>query len=136
MNLVNLYATPSLWIVPFELLKERKPHESISHKTMPTWEQHLRFVESAPYRAWFVLVQDQERVGCAYVSRANEIGIGIFERHRRKGHATKALERLLALYGDERLLANINPSNAASVALFGKLGFTGPIQITLERPAS
>ena len=33
-----------------------------------------------------------------------------------------------------RFVANINPANEASIALFRKLGFGGPIQITLEKP--
>ena len=40
----------------------------------------------------------------------------------------------LSLIG-ERLLANIAPGNDASLMLFRGLGFGGPIQVTLERPA-
>jgi hypothetical protein len=34
-----------------------------------------------------------------------------------------------------RILANINPANEASIALFKSVGFGEPIQLTLERQA-
>ena len=33
----------------FDLLKERNPRVNISHKKMPTYNQHRKFIKSKPY---------------------------------------------------------------------------------------
>ena len=33
----------------YELLSERDPVANISHKQMPTYDEHIRFVTSKPY---------------------------------------------------------------------------------------
>lgn len=123
----------------YELLRERTPEQSISHKEMPTYERHLAFVigfpGSGPYFAWYLIKSGDAVVGAIYLTRQWEIGIGIFRAHQRRGYAKQAIEKLMELHGSRsRYLANINPANEASIALFRKLGFGGPIQITLEKP--
>jgi RimJ/RimL family protein N-acetyltransferase len=71
-------------------------------------------------------------VGAVYLTRQREVGIGILKAHRGHGYAEKGI-RLLLEQHPGRALANINPSNGASIRLFHKLGFEGPVQITLER---
>ena len=39
----------------YNLLKERDSKANISHKTMPTYTEHLRFIKSRPYRKWYVV---------------------------------------------------------------------------------
>jgi len=129
----------------YALLRERTPEESISHRQMPNWEDHIAFVERKPYLAWYLILSGMESdffegrfskmtiVGACYLSKQREIGVSIFERHRHHGHASAAVKQLMARHPC-RFLANINPANQASISLFLKLGFGGPIQITLEKP--
>jgi len=117
----------------YQLLAERKPEESISHKHMPAYDAHARFVRDAPYRNWYIVEVEDVGVGACYVTDRDEVGIGILLEHRRKGLATGALKLLIAAHPG-RLLAHINPANNASRRLFGLLGFVGPIQVTYERP--
>jgi cyclase len=132
----NVYSCPAE-TAPYlyDLLAERTPEQSISHKEMPTYERHLAFVIGSPYYAWYLITTDDTVVGAIYLTRQWEIGIGIFRAHQRRGYARQAIEKLMDLHGrNGRYLANINPANEASIALFRKLGFGGPSQITLEKP--
>lgn len=135
MRLLDVYASPGSIDVLWQLLLERDPRESISHHRMPTWEKHSNFVAGRPYEAWY-LIDDGQTRGAVYLTRQREIGVGILKMHRGHGYATQAIRELMRIHQPgQRFLANINPANRASVGLFHKLGFVGPIQHTFERPA-
>lgn len=134
----DVYETPSAAELLLELLAERDPIANISHKQMPTREQHLEFVRSKPYAEWWFIIINypiesggREMVGVCYLTKQNEIGIQIFRRHQRRGYASAALAQMLDLHKGKRLLANIAPGNEKSFALFKRYGFTA-CQVTLE----
>jgi len=106
----------------YMLLDERTAEQSISHKEMPTYDQHLVFVASEPYKAWYLISTDEGCAGSVYLTRQNEIGIAVFETHRGNGYAREAIEELMKLH-DGPFLANINPRNGASIGLFRSLYF-------------
>jgi RimJ/RimL family protein N-acetyltransferase len=112
----------------YVLLGEREPEQSISHKEMPEWDEHVAFVQSRPYKAWYVVTDDGVPVGATYLSKQNEIGIAIFKAHRGKGYAKEAIQELMK-HHDGPFLANINPNNWVSRCLFESLGFKF-IQVT------
>ena len=134
MMLCHLEMCDTHHLVLYELLGERETHENISHKRMPTFDDHVKFVDSRPYRQWFLIEDNGQWVGTVYLTKQNEVGVQIYKRHRRKGYATAALKKLLAMHGDV-MYANINPANTKSIELFEKLGFK-TLQLTLvkERP--
>ena len=108
----------------YYLLQERTPYESISHKKMPTYEDHVKFVRSKPYKAWYALQNTVGQVvGAIYLSNDNCIGIGIFENCRRNNYATMAIKILMEVHKEEVYYANINPNNQKSIDLFTSLGF-------------
>jgi len=115
----------------YELLAERGPDESISHKEMPTWAEHLKFVRSNPYQCWYLIVVKNIPVGACYISKQREIGISIFKCFRRQGYAKQAIQMLIDKWPG-RFYANINPENGKSFDLFASLGFT-TLQHTLVR---
>jgi RimJ/RimL family protein N-acetyltransferase len=115
----------------YALLAERAPDESISHQRMPSLDDHRKFVRSNPYRVWYLIQVNDDYVGCCYITKAREIGISIFQAHRRKGYATQALRQLIALWPG-RFYANINPQNEKSQLLFQNLGFN-LLQMTYVR---
>ena len=59
----------------FELLKERDPKANISHKKMPSYATHVKFIKSKPYTKWYVILNFKQKVGSIYLSKNNEIGI-------------------------------------------------------------
>jgi RimJ/RimL family protein N-acetyltransferase len=114
----------------WKLLNERKPEQSISHKYMPTWDEHCAFVYSYPYSAWFIIEDTGFLVGACYVTKHDEIGIGILDEYQGKGYGKAAVKEIIRLRCG-RLLANINPANTRSIRLFESLGFK-QIQATYE----
>lgn len=147
MRLVPVYDTPGAVEVLYELLKERSteddPYVNISHRALPSMEEHKRFIESEPYRYWYLIVEDWHAVGYISATRKNEIGIVLFKRHRGKGYGSTALRLFLDLHTplpavpserSGKWLANINPENQASAKLFAGAGF-GLVQETYQLEA-
>ena len=124
MNLIDVHSCePEAIDILFRLLAEREPSESISHRGMPTFDEHCTFVRARPYLAWYLIEVDWKVVGATYLSHQREIGIGIFREHRGQGHAKAAIQMLMTLHPG-RFLANINPANQKSIDLFAGFGFT------------
>ena len=125
------------------LLGERRPEENISHTQMPSLREHIAFFDSLPYRHWYIIeAADGTWVGQANLTKRNEVGIQIMGAHRRKGFARQALKRLLGIHRPlapnpadlpAMYVANINPENEASIALFQSLGAT-LLQVTYQLP--
>ena len=139
MRLVDVYEDAGPFYLAnvlhlYSLLRERQPHESISHRAMPSFSEHVKFVESRPYAKWFIVEDSEQRCGAVYLTRNREVGIAIGKLYRGRGLGSLALTAFMRKAGPGRVLANINPANEASIELFRKRGFGGPIQITLEKP--
>lgn len=122
MALIPINARPEAATILYDLLAERPAYANISHKKMPTWEEHIRFVRSNPYRAWFLIEEDCGIVGAIYLSKQNEIGVAVFKKHQAKGYAKRAVTELNRRYPKERLLANVAPGNKVSQAFWESLG--------------
>lgn len=114
--------------VLYDLLKERQPWQSISHKRMPTWDEHVDFVQSRPYKGWYLIQQNGCMIGSTYFSKQNEIGIFLYASQTGKGIAKYAVAKLMGMH-EGPYYANMNPNNGASAAFFEKLGFK-LIQVT------
>ena len=54
-------------------LKNRK--YSISHKLLPQYQDHIKFVKNHPYRDWFIIKEAKEIIGNVYVHFDNSIGL-------------------------------------------------------------
>jgi RimJ/RimL family protein N-acetyltransferase len=132
VSLVSVYRLPKLAPqILYELLQERQPYVNISHRVMPSWKQHNKFIASHPYSAWYLIKSGPEFVGSVYLSAANEIGVFILARWRGLGFGPCAIRLLMRRHGHRRYLANINPRNRKSIYLFKRLGFR-MIQQTFE----
>lgn len=121
MNLTPIAKRPDRYTLLYDLLSERDETVNISHREMPHWEDHAKFVEKHPYEAWYFI--GQEPVGAIYLTKQNEIGIGIFKEHQGKGYGPQAIKELMRRHGKRRYLANINPRNEPSARVFSNLGF-------------
>lgn len=130
MKLINI-ETEYHADVLYKLLQEREQFESISHKAMPTREEHYSFVASRPYLHWYLIRVGFNFVGSVYLSKQRELGVAVFKSQRRKGMAATALKMMMATHPGE-FLANINPLNEKSIMLFAELGFRH-IQNTYRR---
>ena len=104
---------------------------NISHKKIPTYYEHVKFVKSKPYSKWYVLENSKTKIGSIYLSKNDEIGIFLKKKYFSKGFANKALELLIQKNPRDRYLANVNPKNIRSIKFFKKNGFK-LIQYTFE----
>jgi len=115
----------------YNLLKERDPKANISHKKMPTYDEHVAFVSSKPYAYWYVIEYNGKKSGSIYLSKNNEIGIFLRKSLTGKNIGRVALELLIKKTNKLRYLANVNPKNKKSLEFFKNNGFT-MIQYTFE----
>jgi RimJ/RimL family protein N-acetyltransferase len=128
MTLIDVYDTPASYAVLFQILEEREPHQNISHLRMPTWQEHVAFVDSHPYTAWY-LIAANGYAGTTYLSRNDEVGIFLHKEYR--GIGKQVVDALRKRHPRPRYLANINPNNYGSIAFFESMGFRH-IQNTYE----
>lgn len=117
----------------YELLAERKPHENISHRKLPSLEDHTKFVESKPYKEWYLVQNNKyDVVGSVYLTDKNEIGVFIFDKHKGNQYGSAAIRGILDNHPGKTFYANINPMNEQSIHTFKKFGFT-LVQCTYAR---
>ena len=115
----------------YSLLKERDSKANISHKTMPTYTEHLRFVKSRPYRKWYVVKYGGLKIGSIYLTSQNEIGIFVKKSFQNKKYGGTILSQLIQENPRRRYLANVSPKNPTSEKFFKSYGFKF-IQKTFE----
>ena len=116
----------------FNHLKERDPRENISHKKMPTYDEHVKFVLSKPYSKWYIILKSKQKIGSIYLSKNDEIGIFLSKKFQGKNVGNFALNKLMKKNPRKRFLANVSPKNKKSIEFFKKNGFK-LIQYTFEK---
>jgi len=117
------YVTKSDGQFLYELLLEREPSVNISHKKIPTFQQHLKFINSKPYSRWYIIKKNDQKIGSIYLTKQNEIGIFVKKEFQKEGLGMKSMKLLMMKNPRSRYLANINPKNLKSTKFFKKFGF-------------
>ena len=77
-SLEEIVPTKNQEVILFNLLAERK--YNISHKKMPTFDEHLDFVRNRPYRGWWLIqdLNDSSKIlGSVYLNDDNSLGLNI-----------------------------------------------------------
>ena len=115
----------------YNLLMERNPATNISHKKMPTYNEHVSFVSAKPYSKWYVILYGVNKAGSIYLTSQNEIGIFIKKSFQNKQIGNIALRIFIQKNPKKRYLANVNPKNKKSIRFFKNSGFK-LIQYTFE----
>lgn len=115
----------------YDLLLERDSKNNISHKKIPSFYNHKKFVFSKPYRKWYIIYYNKEKIGSIYLSKQDEIGISLQKKTHNEKISQKALESIIIKNPRRRFLANISPLNVQSKKFFKKNGFK-LIQCTYE----
>lgn len=106
----------------YSLLQEKTAAQNISHKEMPTYEEHVAFNDAIPYAEDYIILSDEESVGRIYFTRAREVGIHILSTAQGKGIGKTALRDLMTKVGSP-VYANISPLNTKSQVFFKGEGF-------------
>ena len=107
----------------YDLLKNKDPNANISHKKMPSYDEHVKFVMSKPYTNWYIIEYDKKNVGAIYLSKQDEVGISIKKDYKYEQIAKPALKLLIKLNPRKRYLANTSPKDVRSQEFFLKNGF-------------
>ena len=107
----------------YELLKQREGIVNISHKSLPTWDEHIDYIKNHSYQSWNIIWNDDTRIGNIYLTERNEIGIFLDKKYQSNGYGSEAIDEFMKKNGKRRYLANINPTNYKSIQFFGKHGF-------------
>lgn len=124
----------------YELMKQVQEHERVSHRSMPTFEQHARFIRTLPWRLWYVISANDQWVGHIMCTYRNEIGIRLDVGSQGQGIGPEAVKWLTGKHAPlppmpgvriGSWVANISSGNPRSISMFTKLGFA-EIQRTYE----
>ena len=108
----------------YDLLKNKDPNANISHKKMPSYDEHVKFVMSKPYTNWYIIEYEKKNVGAIYLSKQDEIGISINNDYEYDQIVKPALELLMKLNQRNRYLANTSSKDVRSQEFLLKNGFT------------
>lgn len=95
----------------YNLLKQRKISVNISHKKMPSFEKHVKFIMSNPYDKWKIVLLNKKKIGSVYLTKNNEIGITIIETMKRSGIENIIFKKIFEENNEKRYLVNISPKN-------------------------
>ena len=107
----------------YELLTARKPNVNISHKKLPTYVKHVKFVMSKPYSKWYIIYRATEKIGSVYITKQDEIGIHFKEKNITNKICSKVLKMIIKKNPRDRYLININPSNTKMKKFLKNEGF-------------
>lgn len=132
MKLVSVYSAPFAVETLYQLLRTRPQEENITHRKMPAFEDHARFVKSHPYRIWKLLEVDEIYVGSIYLTDRFEIGVHLFPQFKDKGYEAQAIAKLILEYELKKVFMNVSPTNAEHADILKGLGFR-LIQHTYEK---
>lgn len=101
------------------------PDSNISHKTLPSWDEHVAYLRSGAYRVHYLATLGERAdfcLGHCYVDYRDCVGVYVQVGFRRHGIAKWMLAELIARHPPP-LVANVNPKNGASLRLFRNAGF-------------
>ena len=59
----------------YHLLTNRR--HSISHQSLPSFEEHSRFISENPYRVWYLIHKNFDLLGSTYIQNDNSVGIDL-----------------------------------------------------------
>ena len=106
----------------YEILSERTSIENISHKEMPSYNKHVKFVLSKPYKKWYIIYYKKQKFGSIYLTNLNEIGIHFKKVPIYDFLITKSIDLLINKNPGKRFLINISPNNPKFIKIIKKRG--------------
>ena len=115
----------------YDLLLQRRKIVNISHKKMPTYEEHVNFVSSKPYSKWYIIEIDGKRSGSIYLTKQNEVGMHLLRKYDKKKIYLNIIRKITIEHPKNSFLMNISPKNKQYIDVAKILGFR-MIQHTYE----
>ena len=107
----------------FNHLKERDPRENISHKKMPTYDEHVKFVLSKPYSKWYIIFERNKKIGSVYLTKADELGLHLKKEYFRESLMKEIFESLMKSEPNKLFVFNLSPRNKKFIKFLQKNGY-------------
>ena len=108
----------------YNLLKERNPISNISHKKMPSFRNHIKFVSSKPYKKWYVIKMSNNSIGSIYLSYQNEIGFFLKKEYDDVTISNSVIKSFMKKNPLNEYFVNISPKNTKLIKFYKNLGFS------------
>ena len=108
----------------YDLLEERNSISNISHKKMPTFKNHLKFVSSKPYKKWYIIKMSTNSIGSIYLSYQNEIGFFLKKEYDDAKIANFIIKLFMKKNPLDEYFVNISPRNTKLIKFYKDLGFS------------
>jgi len=108
----------------YDLLEERNSISNISHKKMPTFKNHLKFVSSKPYKKWYIIKMSTNSIGSIYLSYQNEIGFFLKKEYDDAKIANFIIKLFMKKNPLDEYFVNISPRNTKLIKFYKNLGFS------------
>ena len=115
----------------YDLLKTRDPVANISHKKMPSYDEHTNFILSNPYTIWYIIEYEGKKIGSVYLSKQDEIGISLVDNSLYNKIGKSIIKLLIKNNPRKRYLAKVSPQNKKLQNFFVNNGFRG-LEYTYE----
>ena len=134
----------------WRLLRTRPAIARVSHDGKTTWKEHKEFVEWHPYLDWSLIEVGKTGywwnrrrwsrfAGACFISLpaersvvGDELHVELLPKYQGRGLAEQALRGMMKRHPRRRYIANVAPTNIASLLFFDRMGFR-LCQYTLER---
>ena len=129
LKLVRVNGSNAHALILYNILKKRDTKTNISHKKIPTLKQHVNFINSLPYRYWFIIKKSSSVLGSIYVTRSNEISISLLKKSTKNfsevlSLITNSIKPLPAIASKRngKFILNLSPSNKFYNKLLKSIG--------------
>ena len=67
----------------YKILKNKDDKVRISHTSKTSLEAHIKFINSLPYRHWFIIKKTTSILGSVYITASNEISISLLKKSKK-----------------------------------------------------
>jgi hypothetical protein len=103
----------------YELLDIRHPEENITHNGMPTYAEHVDFMDAKPYKEDYIIEENEVRIGRLYITHDDKIGIHTIDKSEEK-----ALQYLLQMRDISKFQFEVSPRNKRFMQILERNGYT------------
>ena len=115
----------------YDLLKARDSLANISHKKVPSYNEHVNFILSNPYTIWYIIEYEGKKIGSVYLSKHDEIGISLVDNSLYNKIGKSIIKLLIKNNPRKHYLAKVSPRNKKLQNFFVNNDFTG-LEYTYE----
>ena len=107
----------------YDMLKERDATINVTHKKLPTFVEHLEFIKSDPYDAWYIIEIESKQIGHIWLDNVDRIGFFTKKEFKGFGFIIPAFEKLKEIHPRKKYVGKLNPKNIEIQNLLTKLKF-------------